>query len=299
MCVQRKDKKVSEKMRSFIEDRASDRSDGAKELRENLDGRQEHRETPPQSPSGPERADATDAPVTRGPDSDGRDGEGELPDDLDRRQEHHETQPQPPSRPENADAADAPATREPVSDWKKRYGAAFIAIEYRPDAAEAWRRISKLPDSFKEKFLAQLNDDPKGDVSVIVASVEAEHQRDLNPFDDPALNEAYGEALKLGEAAASEFRHVVETLGDAVESNDILGTIFNKYAGSAQKTYKEKGEIGGREYFINLENKCYIKSNLGNFISFPSKSAARDALNIPNKGPRHLPPEPPKPPSQS
>ena len=180
-----------------------------------------------------------------------------------------------PTRPKRKGAADELAPAEAVSDWKALYPEAFIAIEYRPDAAEAWRQISKLPDSFKEKFLAQLNDDPKSDVSVIVASVETDRERERNPFEDPTLNEAHAEALILGEAAANEFKRVANTLGETVNLSELLGIIFSKYA-------IERGTIGGRDYFIKFNREFVIKTDDGNFKAFRNQVAATTALGIPN-----------------
>lgn len=171
--------------------------------------------------------------------------------------------------------------KSPDAGWKKKYQSAFLAIEYRPEVARAWEKISPLPAGFKEKFLSRLNENPKGDPEAISHAVSSEHDKEVNPFDDASMNEAYGEARKLGEEAATEFKLVVETLGNSLKSYDILKKIFDRYASYVEKAVKEQGTIGDKEYFINFDDTFYVKSRFGNYMSFDNEAAARSYLSIP------------------
>ncbi len=128
-----------------------------------------------------------------------------------------------------ADPIDPSEPKYPKADWRKHYEAAFIAIEYRPEVAKAWQRISKVSDNLKEMFLSRLNENPKADVSTIIDPVFAEIERERNPFDDPAMNIAYSKAQKISEEAGREFRRVAERLGDTVDPDDLLSGVRSKF----------------------------------------------------------------------
>lgn len=187
------------------------------------------------------------------------------------------------NRPESADATDGSETEADLSDWKERYGAAFIAIEYRPDATEAWSELKSLPKKYREKFLEKLSAEPQGDIADIKSIILSEHQKEIAPFDDDEMNQALAEARKLGEMAEKEFLSVHEALGKSVTADHLIKMIREKY--QIKKLWgqdiTERGLIGGQEYYITDFESVFVKDSLEKFIKFDRMDEARIFFNIP------------------
>ncbi len=125
--------------------------------------------------------------------------------------------------------------------------------------AKAWQQISEFSDDLKEMFLSRLNENPKADVSSLVVPIIAKHEKELNPFDDPAMNKAYGKAQKISEEAGREFRRVAEQLGDTVDPDDLLGVVRLKYPQQdtifpQQDTKPDRSDVGRQSWRYRNRN---------------------------------------------
>lgn len=164
--------------------------------------------------------------------------------------------------------------------WRERYEAAYLAMDYRKDVRDAWSQVAHLPDHLKEKFLVQLNSNPKMNVSEIVIPLIMDYKRESAPFDDPKLSHAYAEAKKLGYEAANEFVKAVELLGNTVEPDELLKSIRKKFPAQEHVMPVEIGSIGGYEYVIDTNDCFLIKLKDGSMRSFSSQQEAMEAFGI-------------------
>lgn len=112
---------------------------------------------------------------------------------------------------------------------EESYLRAFMAIEYRPDVKAAWEKAQGYDLSAKNQFLRSLESNPKLEVDALLMQVTRSYEARINPFQDEELNAAYKEALRISEAAASEFKAVIETLGDSINAREALQKIKLKH----------------------------------------------------------------------
>ncbi len=122
------------------------------------------------------------------------------------------------------------------------YPQAKMAIEYRPDAEAAWKSIQNYPDRHKVEFLSELNSNPKQDAGKLVAKIREQRNNDLNPFDDPCLNEIFQRLSSVHVEAGVEFKQAVELLGEAVDFEELefrVGRKFGVQYGTLPPTQEE------------------------------------------------------------
>ena len=112
---------------------------------------------------------------------------------------------------------------------KDVYPHAFMAIEYRTDIKTAWEKIQRYDLTAKNQFLRSLESNPKLEVGTLLMNVTRSYEARIHPFQDDELNALYEEAVGISDVAASEFKAVIETLGDAVNPREALQKIKIKH----------------------------------------------------------------------
>lgn len=136
------------------------------------------------------------------------------------------------------------------------YADAQIAIKYRQEAEEAWAQAQGLPADLRQKFLENLDEDPRQDVSKLLSSLEEEHKTKRRPFNDEAANDALEQAGTIAPEAAVEFKKVYDTFGATIAVTEILEKIEREF-GPSERTMaatREK-EAKRREEQSRLEKK--------------------------------------------
>ena len=98
-----------------------------------------------------------------------------------------------------------------------------------------WAEIQQLPIDFQDKFLKRLGENPQQNLRELADTIKSQYHDLLNPFDDPAANDAFGQARSISPEAEEEFSQVYGILGKNVDPVDILSKIENKF-GPTQKT---------------------------------------------------------------
>ncbi|MDA8830852.1 hypothetical protein N9N54_07620 [Planktomarina temperata] len=127
---------------------------------------------------------------------------------------------------------------------------AHIAIEYNPVGPEVWAEIQLLPKSFQDMFLERLVENPQQNLRELEDAIKRKFNDFLNPYDDPAANNALDQARSISPEAEGEFVRVYELLGKSIEPSDIISRIEQKF-GPTQTTkeneVRERKENEARE----------------------------------------------------
>ena len=127
---------------------------------------------------------------------------------------------------------------------------AHIAIEYNPVGPEVWAKIQLLPNDFQDMFLERLIENPQQNLRELEDAIKSKFNDFLNPYDDPAANNALDQARSISPEAEGEFVRVYELLGKSIEPSDIISRIEQKF-GPTQTTkeneVRERKENEARE----------------------------------------------------
>ena len=127
---------------------------------------------------------------------------------------------------------------------------AHIAIEYNPVGPEVWAEIQLLPNDFQDMFLERLVENPQQNLRELKDAIKSKFNDFLNPYDDPAANNALDQARSISPEAEGEFVRVYELLGKSIEPSDIISRIEQKF-GPTQTTkeneIRERKENEARE----------------------------------------------------
>lgn len=111
---------------------------------------------------------------------------------------------------------------QPHAKLFDRYQKSHTAIKYLQEASDAWRRVEKLPPELQEEFLRLGDEDPRMNWLDAADSFEERHRMSMLPFASNEHNEAWKEALELGDIFAKEYLNAVRTLGEDLDPNDLL-----------------------------------------------------------------------------
>ena len=106
---------------------------------------------------------------------------------------------------------------------------AQTAIEYIPEVAAGWSEIENLPERFKLTFLRSIEVDTKQSIDALVSKLREEHYAVSNPYKTPELNSAFEEIKKFGDGAISEFRRVIDMLGEDIDVQHTVNLLQKKY----------------------------------------------------------------------
>ncbi|MCG7869715.1 MAG: hypothetical protein JAY74_25510 [Candidatus Thiodiazotropha taylori] len=107
---------------------------------------------------------------------------------------------------------------------------AFLAIEYRPEAKEAFNQLDDIPKEFKLHFLKLLEHNPNGNVNEYLDTVKAEYAKWEKPYANDQINLTLKEAREIGPQVEKEFRRVIDVLGDSAKPAEVLNRIKVKYS---------------------------------------------------------------------
>ena len=124
---------------------------------------------------------------------------------------------------------------------------AHIAIEYNPVGPEVWAEIQLLPKSFQDMFLERLVENPQQNLRELEDAIKRKFNDFLNPYDDPAANNALDQARSISPEAEGEFVRVYELLGKSIEPSDIISRIEQKFGPTQKSKEKEAQERKEKE----------------------------------------------------
>ena len=110
------------------------------------------------------------------------------------------------------------------------YQEAFLAIEYRSEASEAFEELKSLPREHQIAFLKQLQNNPQGDVEQFKKNVLEDYEKWLNPFENQAFNEQLNFARSISQEVEQEFMRVVEVIGQSSDPAELLNKIKEKFS---------------------------------------------------------------------
>ncbi|RDH82475.1 MAG: hypothetical protein DIZ80_09295 [endosymbiont of Galathealinum brachiosum] len=147
---------------------------------------------------------------------------------------------------------------------RSKYKNAFMAIDYRPDAKDAYKSIDDLAISYKINFLELLERDPKGPVEDFVFSIRDEYNAWLNPYKSLQLNSVLQEVRKLGNDAEKEYKKIIDVLGESVDASEVFSKIKTKYTISNESKAESSPDKNGSsiqklmsKYSVTLEEGKY------------------------------------------
>ena len=126
-----------------------------------------------------------------------------------------------------------------------QYDKARKVIEYNEEAERYWNEVQLLPESYQNRFLQALSDDPLTDLEALAKRLQQENQKELRPYDDEEANELLGRCRAISESAASEFIEIYELLGKKADLNYAFAKIEAKFtperlAADAKRTRIER-----------------------------------------------------------
>ena len=128
---------------------------------------------------------------------------------------------------------DIEASREVPSDSEQidtyQYDKARKVIEYNEEAGRYWNEVQILPESYQNRFLQALSDDPLTDLEALAKRLQEENQKELRPYEDDEANELLGRCRAISETAASEFMEVYKLLGEKADLNYAFAKIEAKF----------------------------------------------------------------------
>jgi hypothetical protein len=106
---------------------------------------------------------------------------------------------------------------------------AYTAIEYIPKVAEAWKQIEPLSEEFRLQFLKALEADTNQDMAALLATVLEDHRKFIRPYQSSDLNDALEQARELGDEALTEFRRIVDVLGEQIDVQHTMEKLKAKF----------------------------------------------------------------------
>ena len=110
-----------------------------------------------------------------------------------------------------------------------QYDKARKVIEYNEEAERYWNEVQLLPESYQNRFLQALSDDPLTDLEALAKRLQQENQKELRPYEDDEANELLGRCRAISESAASEFIEIYELLGKKADLNYAFAKIEAKF----------------------------------------------------------------------
>ena len=104
-----------------------------------------------------------------------------------------------------------------------------ILDEYNEEAERYWNEIQVLPESYQNRFLEALNDDPLTDPKALAKRLLEENQSELRPYENEEANDLLERSRTISETAASEFMEIYELLGNKADLNYAFAKIEAKF----------------------------------------------------------------------
>lgn len=121
-----------------------------------------------------------------------------------------------------------PTKEQLVRDINEKYRTGWLAIQFRDDAKQGWKKVEKLPLHQKLHYLKSLSDDPKREVESLVHDLLETHRKTTEPFNNEVLNSCFKELISVSPEAAGEFKHIVDALGDTVDPIKVKDIISHR-----------------------------------------------------------------------
>ena len=110
-----------------------------------------------------------------------------------------------------------------------QYDKARKVIEYSEEAERYWNEVQILPESYQNRFLEALSNEPLTNPEVLAKRLLEENQKELRPYEDDEANELLGRCRAISESAASEFMEVYKLLGEKADLNYAFTKIEAKF----------------------------------------------------------------------
>ena len=139
-----------------------------------------------------------------------------------------------------------------------------IPDEYNEEAERYWNEVQILPESYQNRFLEALNDDPLTDFKALAKRLLEENQSELRPYEDDEANELLERCRAISESAASEFKEVYKLLGEKADLNYAFAKIEAKFTtpesleadAKPMRTERQKAERVG---FVAARTAEYLR----------------------------------------
>lgn len=128
---------------------------------------------------------------------------------------------------------------KPEIDLEK-YPTAATVIEYDKQASTLWEELQIYSENAHSSFLNELEKDPKIDLKKLFGDITEADNLARNPYEDPAANKSFNEAMNISDEAKLEFQRVYELLGSKITPDELLTKIRDKFA-PATKLNLHKG----------------------------------------------------------
>jgi uncharacterized membrane protein YhaH (DUF805 family) len=142
---------------------------------------------------------------------------------------------QPEVRDLSAQASDdmgkLPQGKEDVvsEDFGRKFA---LLLEYDPEVKSAYEDVEPLGEKYAERFVSQVTADRHKATEVrdaLVREWESILNEALRPYQSDEMNDALAQARELGEEAESEFKEVIDVLGEAADAKGVINKIREKY----------------------------------------------------------------------
>ena len=78
-------------------------------------------------------------------------------------------------------------------------------------------------------YLKKLTENPKADIEPLLDSLKKLCDSENNPFENETQNTHYRQLKKTSERAAIEYKKIINTLGETVNSEEVAKILKNKY----------------------------------------------------------------------